>query len=370
MNLLVENVHGPKKMFWRWVVFIGIVIVLLLGTFFAYKTVYVKSTISVPTLEQAPIGTIFFSSITKEAGTGNLTGIDSGIIDVAMNRVSPNAVQTLAVNNSVAMQVNFSRNLGYVTYLGLPKEASSSDGQSLSVYRSSVEEKMESYDDLKAALEFKNALSFAPDDQDYLRMTPVVSAQGDVLYASLDKQTINSLGTDFGAVPAQSWSIYDIDVDGVKKQLTSGISPKWIGDNAFAFLRNDGVYTFDMNTGVTTLVWKHEGAPLTLANGFTVSNDGWNFALAEPTLAQVTVVHVKDWDAKIFMPLVLSNVVASNPLFSLNNSLLALVVSSKTDAEVKQSSVAYYDIFQKKFLLKTVPIDEASIDGIYLTGWY
>ncbi len=309
--------------------------------------------------DSLPEGKILVSVISA-SGTpvpALLNTLSGEIVSLPVNKING--------SDAVSLQYNVSGNEAYIAYLATTKDTVE-DANTYDIYLASVETAKDANGLIKLLKTAK--LVSVHSDEDYMRSAPVVSNSGAILYASLSKENLAKASNEPNNVPAESWNIYLVN-DTDKTLITNGLYPKWISQSSFAFLRNDGVYVYDLLTKREQLVWKSL-SPISIVNGFDVADDGSYFALSSPKERLVTIIRVQDWKKGIFTALPTLPIVATNPVFDKNNNTLAFVTSwLNSDIGDVQSGIRYYSLKEQKYLSSVMKIDKTNIKGIYLTDW-
>lgn len=317
-------------------------------------------------------GVLLLSVGTVSTTTGASTGIVPVTILAENNGVARFPVDQIGGKPALTIQHVAANDASSAVFLGAPFEMISNSTarvpDSLTVYVADLQG-LSSYDDIVKAFQAANPVA-APTSEDYFREAPVVSSDKIVLYSSLSKEVFTEAADTLGNLPAETWNIYRVSADGEKTRLTSGLRPKWIDPIRFAFLKNDGVYLYDLDTNQEQRVWDMRGT-LTIANGFDVSDDGELFALTDPGNATVSIVRATHWAGNILSLVKTLEVVASNPVFSPDSQYLAMVaVRPNIDPDgVPIPRIEYYSLQSSAFLENVMTFDPTTIDSIYLTDW-
>lgn len=317
--------------------------------------------------ESAPSGTIYMSLTTMSTTTGSRNMLSS-IYDIESKTPYRIPVNSLADKAALTFQYSLSQDGGWVTFLGLTKTeiADELNFASWSVLKTDLYLTTGSAPMLEAIE--SSSTAYVPDAQDYFREFPVINNDGSILYSSLSKETFESSKGKLENLKADDWSIYQVDSEGLVAKITDGLRPKWIDASSFAYLKNDGMYVFDLETGEEILVMSSE-AELTIVNGFDVSDDGQLLVLTSPAEETVAVLDLSSWLTDATTKPHVVSAIASNPLFSPGNKYLALVMPEKGVSGERESKLRYYSLVSNKFLEISDNFNPETIDGIYLTDW-
>ena len=112
---------------------------------------------------------------------------------------------------------------------------------------------------------------------------PRISNAGDVLFVGWDQSWEPIVEN------VDDWSIYSV-VDGKAQFLTNGFMPKWLNDDEFIYLKNDGLYISNKdNSEVVQLYEVPEGKIIQNNNNFDISPNGDQIAWIQPDNGQVVL---------------------------------------------------------------------------------
>jgi hypothetical protein len=112
---------------------------------------------------------------------------------------------------------------------------------------------------------------------------PMISNAGDVLFVGWDQSWEPVVEN------VDDWSIYAV-VDGKAQFLTNGFMPKWLNDDEFIYLKNDGLYISNKdNSEVTQLYEAPSGKTIQNNNNFDISPNGEAIAWTQPDNGQVVL---------------------------------------------------------------------------------
>jgi len=262
---------------------------------------------------------------------------------------------------SPSFEYNTSSDLSYGVFLGVAG-GKSTNTNGFTIYRADLRA---GSDHASLMQEFAHADALVlPSDSDSYREAPVVSTQGTVLYASLSADEYTKNIDQIGKLKAEDWNMYEVGADGSAQLTTHGVRPKWIDASHFAYLRNDGIYLYDLTTHTEEKVWS-SSSTLSIANGFDVSDDSSLVALSDPAAGTLTVIRALNWTGNILSTLTtVSPIIATNLTFSPDDQYLAALVT-RDDGSI---ALEYYSFADAMFISPNPPLDP-SIKAFYITDW-
>jgi hypothetical protein len=257
-------------------------------------------------------------------------------------------------------QLSFSKETTYAVFIG---EDLDNDGTD--IYKNAIDKAaLNGSEALAAQLSQGTALP-APDSDDFLRVSPVINNSGFVLYASLPQSEANA--DTIASTSIEAWSIYLVNDENERTLITKGINPKWIDGSTFAFVQKDGVYVFDLDHKKSLRVWDAHESVLTAANGFAVSNEHGSFAISDTDLP-LSIYVVGDWESPEVMLSAKGDAYASSIEFSADDEYVGAVVKRLSGEEIA-FGIEYYSMEEQKFMTETLPMDAATIKGLYISDW-
>lgn len=201
-----------------------------------------------------------------------------------------------------------------------------------------------------------------------IKWFPVVSNRGDVLYAAHPKGPADTI---FLETKPENWSIYLVSRDVDPRLLTNGTQPRWLTEDKFVYLKNDGVYLYDLNNGTEERV-AEPYAEMNVQNRLAVSDDGSKIALSEPTVPTVRLFELRESAER---PTLIENIVLREPagsiLFSPSGNLLVIQTAGQVDQDPnKRLNILSFFNFEKMIKEdKQVIFGGADLDTTFITDW-
>lgn len=363
-----------QKILLKWVLGAGAVIVVLAVFFGGYNGLNVLMNLlgTTPEASSNLKGTLFLSVGTVSTTTGLSTGVLPVLASPADGQLVYLPIDTLGGSPAMILQQSMSGNTNFMSFLGAVYRAVSSTTASISdgltVYRADLSA-VSSYQELLSTL--KSALPVSvPNDSDYFREFPVVSSTGVVLYSSIGASTFKGSDNSLATLPADDWNIMMVDPLGKVTAVTQGLRPKWIDQNHFAYLKNDGIYLYDLESKTELQVWASDSVN-TIVNGFDVSDDGTLVAFSDPGGSTLTILRVLNWAGNIVSVIDTISTQTGNLTFSPDNAYLAVIVPESNNAVSSgfTPTIRYYSLDTKQFVSDSIPVDTTVIDAIYLNDW-
>jgi hypothetical protein len=186
-----------------------------------------------------------------------------------------------------------------------------------------------------------------------------VSNAGEVLFIGWEHEGVPNIES------AESWSIYKV-INGKAEFLTHGFMPKWLNNEEFIFLRNDGLYVANKDMSAMRKIGESDQSPVLSNNRFDISDDGTKLVWSKPYLAQVVVYSMQS-DASLVLGKTI-NAKAFWTLFSPSSNYLIIQTidrNAKGDEDNPQSGVEFYDMktFQK---ITEVEINFEAFNQMYM----
>ena len=350
------------------VIAVIVVIAVFVGGYQGLRTVFGLGSSQQPGTP-APQGNLVVSVVTVSTTTGQTNGIVPVIVDASTGSAQYMPSDRMASGQAATLQYNVSSDASVATFLGTPFSTSTNAYRTPLVFRADLAG-LSTYQQIVRALQTA-AVAAAPTATDYFRESPVISPQQLILYSSISAQQFDNASSTFGTLPANAWSIYAVDANGNKTVLTQGLYPRWIDNNRFAFLKNDGVYLYDISNQQETKVLNLSFIP-DLTTGFDVSDDGQFMAISHPEAGELTIMRALNWDSGLLSTYANLNITATSPTFSPDDSYLAMLSLSSDDSTgtvQTNAAIRYYSLLNQQFSTNTVTFNPDTTGGLYLTDW-
>lgn len=359
----------------RTVLAFGAVVITLLVLFGGYGAIdTLFGYFGKPAIAQLPpSGHLLVSFGTVSTTTGVSNGIHTVTVDASNGTGVYLPTDQLATGPALTLQYSVSSDNNYAVFLATPykitAEEKYSAGNSLAVYRADISS-VTDYESNLRALQSAQPVSM-PSNADYFRQSPVVAPSKAVLYASVSNKTFELANGKIETISANNWNIMMVDPDGTVHAVTQGLAPKWVDATHFAYLRDDGLYLYDLTTKTEQQI-KPWNSPVTVVNGFDVSDDGQRVAFSDPASGTFLILHALDWKSGV-VPVTddLSGIAVNNLAFSPYNDYLAALTITATGGSsgITTSAIQYFSLTQHTFINATVPFDHSVVKSIYISDW-
>jgi hypothetical protein len=191
---------------------------------------------------------------------------------------------------------------------------------------------------------------------------PSISNTGEVLFVAWDGEGVPTVQK------AEEWSIYKIS-GGKSEFLTKGFMPKWISDDSFVYLKNDGLYLSSIDLSEDTKIASSKGE-LYSNSRIDVSADGTAIAWMQPDVTQVSVFELQDAGFVEKAPISLKGYWVA---FSPSGNYLALQTINKTANGTEANPNAKIEFYDLTTMAK-VPQLEINLDAfeqqsMFMTEW-
>lgn len=377
MSLIIENQTKPNQNnFLKWIVGSVVVAGLSVGLYFGVQSMFLANNSLVGDdnggLTSVLDGTLFLTLAVFDSSVG-LSTIATVFMDITSSVLAEMPIFELSETKIVATQVSMSAQAEHAVFLGMPVSENTTNPQAFfgTPLYTVVLAKDTNFQSLVQLFSTAEQLP-APDEADFFRQFPVISDYGSVLYSSLTEESYETTKDNPAVQVAESWNIYSIDEENGRQLLTQGFRPKWIREDNFAFLKNDGVYVYNLETKTEKLLWKVEGG-VTAVHGFDVSNDVTYFAVTNPAALTADIVSVINWlEPETALLEVQLPIFATNPVFSPDNEHIAFIISHDEEIEgeiVPVLGLEYYSFEQQNFIPERDFINTEVIVGTQITDW-
>ena len=265
----------------------------------------------------------------------------------------------------LAYQHVFSMNGAFIAFVGAENvgNVSTLSDIPMQIYRADVSDAVTFNDFLQRVQNAERVTNSAG----VVRQFPSVSNRGDVVYSShalADNKTLLS-------AEANSWDIYLVSQGGEEQAVTKGVHPVWVDDTHFIFLKNDGLYLYDVAQAIEQKEWGSlEKASMRMS--LDVSDDGQYIAWAAREAGSVFVLRALGWNG--VQPLTLKGTIpdaGTYAVFSPDSRYLAVLapaLSSKTLGKW-ESSIDIFDIETLSRAGSELLLVGSEPNFTYLTDW-
>lgn len=376
IDTVIKFTDTPRKrQITTFIAILFVAVVVTIGPLAGYLY-FIKSDKTSDTTQQLTVaetaldGSIFATFVGQNAANTIFAPVE---IEAATSTVTEIPVTELNGNPAETFGYHLSENLEYITFLGAIQAATSSDATSseFAVYRANTQNRIgeqRMIDILQAAEKITQN-----DNTDAVKRSLSIANNGNVIYSALSKTQAESADDAVHELPAEDWTIYTVNNYGIKTEVTNGLNPTWITENRFAFMKNDGVYLYNLNSNTEELLWPTGDQTMNLSNDFDVSPNGDRLVVTNPRNAEVAIVELPDNGTRQFSPATVISVTASNPVFSPDGTRIAMVVTrpvngsgANTETETR---VEYFSLATEMFEDASVLLDMSNLSGVHLTDW-
>lgn len=198
------------------------------------------------------------------------------------------------------------------------------------------------------------------DDTDFKR-APVVSDTGGVLYMSVLSDV------PFSDLP-DVWEIVYVPVNGNAERITVGTYPQWVDAHRFIFLKSDGLYMYDIDTGGSQLL---SGAASTITTNsmLDLSDDKTMIAWSIHDEGIVTILRVLDWNTPTITTRGTISVAGTWPVIAPDSSALAILTSDPTPGADPGLHIALYSLETLQPIMTRIGLLDSDPARTALTDW-
>lgn len=212
---------------------------------------------------------------------------------------------------------------------------------------------------------FADASQITNSDQ-YAKRAPDLSPDGKrLLYSVLPRA--DSVVLD----DAEAWDVYTVSTQGGTPEfVTRGVFPKWLNDDAFVVLKNDGLHMFDMRTGKDEIMWEIEGDAALSNMMLHVSENRRVIAWTAPDAGLLMVLRVHSLDPLEVSGDEIAEIHGFWPVVSPNGDFVAIQTVDWGALETDPSpEIKIYDV--DTLTLKGGIIDLSMFDQerMFMTDW-
>ena len=267
---------------------------------------------------------------------------------------------------NLAYQHVFSGDGRYVTFVGAVdiEKVSSISTTPMQIYRADVSQAV-TYDDFVRKVQEAEAATHA---KGVVKQAPSVSNTGNVLYIAHKPEDPQALFSS----DAEEWTIHLVSESGQDTVVTQGIYPKWVGEDAFVFLKNDGLYVYAIPEQSENKIWEAQGVA-TMDMTLDVSDDYQHIAWATPSLGTVQVFQVLNWGTDTLVLKGALLVPGVQAVFSPDGRFLAVQTTSplisENGLEELGVSIHYFDVETLRAVSMPLALTGVDPNQTYLTDW-
>lgn len=292
--------------------------------------------------------------------------IVSLVYDFLPEELQNNGFDKLAAapeGNNVAYQHVLSGNGNQVTFLGATNVENTSSIQDLplQIYRADISRVL-SYEAMIEALQNAEQVT---EGGGIFRQAPSISNKGEVLYMGHAPDVSGAL---FGS-EANDWDIHLVSLLGRDTVLAQGIHPKWVSDDKFVFLKNDGLYAHSLADGRTQKLWGMEGTA-TMSMSLDVSNDYKLLAWTGLESETVTILRSFGWsegNVLLQQELPIEGGVAA--VISPDNNLIAIQALAPEGGGGLLTTIGFFEIASSLEVAKPLIFADVDPTQTHITDW-
>jgi hypothetical protein len=205
-------------------------------------------------------------------------------------------------------------------------------------------------------------------DDPSVKLFPSVSDDGDILYMSHPYGTSDAVYLES---TADDWEIHLVTRSGESRAITAGTQPKWLDDNNFIYLKNDGVYLYNLSDSSETPLATTD-VSVDVQSRLDITADNKLVAWTEPQIPTVHIFDVEQNEEEV----ILSHKgalaeLAGSSVFSPDGRWLALQTPGYTD-EDPTAFLNVVTVYNLETMAKwpSPPIfSDADPETTYITDW-
>lgn len=272
--------------------------------------------------------------------------------------------------NTIAYQHSYSPNGNYITFSGIVDFDTATTTPAITslpyeIYQTEVPQT----DDIDAVVRVLQEAEPITSDAETTKQYPRVSDAGGVVYMAREPGTPEELYVES---PAETWAIYYAQSGTSSEMLTNGAYPVWVDESRFIFLKNDGIYLYDLSDGVEKNVWSSGGSMVTALGFLDVSPDGTHVAWADASGATLHMFDVVEANDNIFLEEQVAIVdLVRTAVFSHDGKYLAVQATgiNSESGEPELTTVQFYDATTLTQVTDPLVFDTLDPGLTFLTDW-
>jgi hypothetical protein len=258
-----------------------------------------------------------------------------GGLGTAFGEMHYTGIQQRAGDKSLlTLQHSLSANRQWSVFLGMPLVDAMQDSVSVGKRLQIFTHELSPEDTKEASLvKIRSSEQITHDAFDG-KMSPSINNRGDVVYQA---SSASANKDNLPIYDAESASVYLVR-GGATSKIDEGIKPKWVSTTAFIYIRNNGVYVYDIESKKRVLIapnqTTHEGVmyPFRNNSGLAVSKDASLFVMSDPNSRSVVLYRVDSWVApKPVLVGYAENVLVFWPLISPSRGLVSVQTANPDD---------------------------------------
>ncbi|MCR4325684.1 MAG: hypothetical protein NUV59_02660 [Patescibacteria group bacterium] len=202
----------------------------------------------------------------------------------------------------------------------------------------------------------------------YAKHVPSISNTGAILFSSLSEASAdNSVITR-----VNDWTIHLIDESNALTDVVNGTYPKWVDENRFVFLKNDGIYYYDLAASEEAPLLRLESGAITSNTKLSVSPTGRYIAWTDFDNEMLYIFEVIDWNADdvlVWEPYTIS-VAGFWSVFSPDEEFIAVqAVDADAIATAPNPRLEFYRLDTRERYPLEVSLDAFEQEYMFVTDW-
>jgi hypothetical protein len=337
-----------------------VVALLFTITFFALSNMYSKKesidyTMIKDVNEDKISGKILASLWSKKEEGG---GVESYTYDFALDKFTKDNTP-VKEDGPISLQSSYSPGLSMKTFIGASDEYVSKN-------------KDKDIVPFQVFIGANDTVARMTNNNFEIKSLPSINNLGKILYAKKSTpKNINPLN-----IYAEHYSIQMINELGEEVYMSSGFDPKWISDNTFIFLKDDGVYmrNIEAKYSVNLLSLQDLGLDnsqrLQINSHLTVSKDGKMFAVSNLDNKSVGIYKIENIEEAKFSKVGTVEVTGFWPVFSPDSEYVAVQVADIANADVApKPKLQIYKLSNLQKIEKEIDLDEYYQDYMFINDW-